>query len=904
MSTVRLGAPAGTGAPVRQKWQGLSDREARRRLARFGPNELKKERGPGLLQMFIEQFQEILVLLLIAAAAVSALAGEWVDATVIMAIVIVNAATGVVQEFRAERALTALREMAAPSARVYRQGLWKTVPSCEIVPGDLVAVEAGDRVPADMEIVEALNLKVDESILTGESVAVEKDGTAGKDLLFASTTVVYGRCKGYVTRTGMGTRVGLLAKTLGESQDEEPPLKRKLDVVGQNLAVACLALVAITFLIGVLRGEWWLEMFLASVSLGVAAIPEGLPAIVTVVLAIGTRRMSRQNAVVRKLASVETLGSVTVVCSDKTGTLTRNEMSVTEIFCGGRRYSVSGTGYSPEGEIAPLEGEGDSGDAGPLERLLIAGLLASDALLQEGKKGWHIMGDPTEGALVVAAAKAGLSRDHCESLYPRVFEIPFDSNRKMMTTLHLEGVPRGRATRYVSFTKGAPDRVLAKCTRTVVAGSVVPLNEAVRQVYAAVSTEMAGRALRVLAVATREWNGEGWKNGRVEEDLTFLGYFGMIDPPRPEAILAVSTCRKAGVRPVMVTGDQAPTALAVARQLGIAGGGTRPVVGKDIDSMDDDELVRAARTAPVYAQVSPEHKVRIVTALKRDRHIVAMTGDGVNDAPALKWADIGIAMGVKGTDVAKEASDMILADDNFATIIKAITEGRTIYANVRKSIRYLLSCNTGELITVVGAILCGFGRPLLAAQILWVNLATDAAPAIALGMEKPEHDVITTAPPDPGQGIFTWDMTWRILVEGLWIGCISLGTYVIVLRSGGPVAHARSMCFAVLTFSQLFHANNCRSHHQSLFKLGAFSSLPMVVAVALSSVIQALAMVGPLRVMFGVDLLSAMEWCWVLTASATMIPLAEVMKNSLPTEDALGRRSPAGHNRRPPPSNQ
>ncbi|MGE5484883.1 MAG: cation-translocating P-type ATPase [Ignavibacteriales bacterium] len=904
MNSLLVEAPARASAPPPHNWQGLSDWEARRRLARYGPNELERERGPNPLRMFIQQFEDVLVLLLIAAAAVSALAGEWVDASIIMAIVVVNAVTGVVQEYRAERALAALREMAAPVARACRQGLWKAVRSRDLVPGDLVAVEAGDRVPADVRIVEAFNLKVDESVLTGESVPVEKDGTAGKDELFASTTVVYGRCKGIVSHTGMNTRVGLLAGAIGSSPDEEPPLKKKLDLVGQNLALACMTLVAVTFGVGIFRGEQWLEMFLASVSLGVAAIPEGLPAIVTIVLAIGTRRMSRQNAIVRRLASVETLGSVTVVCSDKTGTLTRNEMCVTQVFAGGRKFCVSGTGYSPEGEIRPAEDDGPDGgrpdggrtdDRRPcLERLLLGGLLASDALLQKDGKGWHIIGDPTEGALVVAAAKAGLKRDECERLHPRVFEIPFDSARRMMTTVHLEPGRRGHPSRYTSFTKGAPDVVLARCTRVLFDGLVKPLDGATREAYAAVSAAMAGEALRVLAVATRDWEGEGWRDSLdAENGLTFVGYLGMMDPPRPEAIVAVATCRKAGVRPLMVTGDQGPTALAVARRLGIAGAGTRLILGGEIDSMDDARLTMAARSAVVYAQVSPEHKARIVTALKRDGHIVAMTGDGVNDAPALKWADIGIAMGIKGTDVAKEASDMILADDNFATIIRAIAEGRTIYANVRKSIRYLLSCNTGELITVMGAVLAGLGRPLLAAQILWVNLVTDAAPAIALGMEKPEYDVITTRPPAPEQGIFTWDMTWRILVEGLWIGCISLGTYWMALKSGEPVAVAQSMCFGVLTFSQLFHANNCRSHHQSLFRLGMFGSVPMMVAVAISSLVQLFAMWGPLRPVFGVAGLNPAQWCWVGAASATMIPLAEVMKNSLPTEDALGRR--AGH---------
>ncbi|NPV71574.1 MAG: cation-translocating P-type ATPase [Firmicutes bacterium] len=866
---------------------GLTDREARRRLERFGPNEIEKPPGPGIPRMFLEQVGDILVLFLIGATLVSVLAGELLDASVILAIVAVNSVIGVVQQYQAQRALEALDELAAPTARVRRRGGWRVIPSRELVPGDIVAVEAGDRVPADMDAIESANLRVDESILTGESVPVEKDARAGNHHLFAGTTVAYGRATGVVTATGMRTRVGRLARTIARSPNEDPPLKKKLNAVGEALAAACLLLVGATLAAGLLRREPLLEMFLTSVSLGVAAVPEGLPAVVTVVLALGTRRMSARNAIVRNLASVETLGSVTVICSDKTGTLTMNEMSVTEMFCGGERFAVSGSGYAPEGQFQPLGRH--SGDAPtpahePLRTMLLGGLLCSDALLQKEKRGWRVIGDPTEGALVVAAAKAGLRRAECESVYRRVFEIPFDSTRKMMTTIHRTPEMQNGAPRYVSFTKGSPDVVLGRCTSVMLQDSRVRIDPVIRRQLESTVRSMASRALRVLALATREWDGEGWRSGAVEDGLMLVGYFGMIDPPRPEAGPAVAKCRAAGITPVMITGDLVPTAMAVARSIGICAEGEKAVLGSDVGRLSDTALLKVARDARVYAEVSPEHKSRIVQALKQDGHIVAMTGDGVNDAPALKWADIGIAMGVKGTDVAREASDMVLTDDNFATIVTAIEEGRTIYANVRKCIRYLLSCNSGELITVVGAVLAGMGRPLVAAQILWVNLVTDAAPAIALGMEKPEQDTLNARPPDPGQGIFTLGMVVRLLAEGLWIGALSLGTYAFDLYSGGSIAHARSMCFGVLVFMQLFHANNCRSERRSVFESGPFSSIPMVLALAVSALAQLFVMAGPLAPVFGVEQLAAAEWLFVAVVSATIVPVSETIKTVVPVE--------------------
>jgi Ca2+-transporting ATPase len=881
--------------------QGLTTQEARKRLEQFGPNELRKAPGPGVLGMFVQQFKDVLVLLLIAVAGISAAAREIVDTLAILAIVLVNAVIGVVQEFRAEKALEALKEMAAPLAKVNRDGVWAPLPARELVPGDLVSLETGDKVPADLQVRDSANLRADESILTGESVPVDK--SAG-DLLFASTTVVYGRATAIVVETGMQTRVGHLAEQLAQMPSDEPPLKRKLAQAGRGMVVAGLLLMALTFAIGARRGEPWLEMLLTSVSLGVAAIPEGLPAIVTVVLALGTRRRSRRNAIIRKLASVETLGSVTVICSDKTGTITRNEMSVTEIYCGGRHYLVEGSGYEPTGDIV-LSSQGPvmvpAGDAveaqaspdwaarGGLPALLLSGVLASDAVLQKAGSEWTILGDPTEGALVVVAAKAGIQRDEAERKYPRVDEAPFDSDRKMMTTIHQLSRSGGGVTGHVSFTKGAPHVVLRNCDSVVTQDGIVPLDDAERNQMANVVTGMASRALRVLAVAFREHSDDLlMARQEVESGLVFLGFWGMIDPPRPEVKRAVRLAMRAGVRPIMITGDQAATGMAIAREVGIAGPDTVAVTGKDIQAAGDQTLARIVGQASVFAQVSPEDKSRIVSALKSNGEVVAMTGDGVNDAPALNLADIGVAMGIRGTDVAKEASDMVLADDNFATIVAAIEEGRTIYSNIAKSLRFLLSCNLSELVTVIGAIIAGLGSPLSAAQILWMNLVTDSVPAIAVGMEKPEKEVLETGPPDPKRSIIPPALLWRTGLEGLWMSGLGLATYVSSLGSGAEGAYARTVCFATLVCAQLFHANDARSNTQSLFKMGLTTSAPMNAAAVASVLLQTLLFASPLARVFGLVTLSPRDWAYVLLASITIVPFSELLKV------LSRRRSPAG----------
>jgi Ca2+-transporting ATPase len=868
---------------------GLSTEQARERLRQFGPNELRKEPGPGVLGMFAQQFKDVLVLLLIGAAVISAVAHELIDTLAILAIILVNAVIGVVQEFRAEKALEALKQMAAPLAKVSRDGVWAPLPARELVPGDLVSLETGDKVPADLQVRTSANLRADESIMTGESGPVDK-GTG--DALLASTTVVYGRATATVTETGMETRVGHLAEQLAQSPRDEPPLKKKLAQAGRGMVVAGLALMGLTFAVGTRRGEPWLQMLLASVSLGVAAIPEGLPAIVTVVLALGTRRMSKRNAIIRKLASVETLGSVTVICSDKTGTITRNEMSVTEVYSGGRQYSVKGAGYEPSGSISAAGDEAvevplgllagsppDWASRGGLPALLLAGVLASDAVLQQSEAGWTILGDPTEGALVVVAAKTGIERQQAESAYPRVDEIPFDSDRKMMTTVHEMHGPGETVTGFVSFTKGAPHVVLRDCASVMTGDGIRPLDEAERGRLASVASGMASRALRVLAVAFRE-HGDDSLRARQEAEigLCFLGFWGMIDPARPEVKHAVRLAKRAGVRPVMITGDQAATALAIAREVGIAGADSIAVTGKEIEAADDDALAKIAAHTSVYAQVSPEHKSRIVQALRSNGEVVAMTGDGVNDAPALNLADIGVAMGIKGTDVAKEAADMVLADDNFATIVAAIEEGRTIYSNIEKSLRFLLSCNLSEMVTVIGSIVAGLGTPLSAAQILWMNLVTDSLPAIALGMERPEKEVLQTGPPDPRRSIIPPEMLWRICLEGLWMSALGLGSYVLALSSVAGVAYARTVCFSTLVFAQLFHASDARSNTQSLLKMGFFTSAPVNWASAVVVLLQAVLVATPLAGVFGLVPLSSRDWAYVLLAAASIIPFSEILK--------------------------
>lgn len=877
---------------------GLTSFEATRRLEEYGPNELKASPGRSIWSMLVGQVKEVMVLMLIGAAIISGLMGEVTDTIVILLIVMLNALIGVVQESKAESSLAALMKMSAPRATVIRDGKIQEIPARELVPGDLVVLEAGTNIPADARLVEAVNLRCEEAAMTGESVSVEKttvplaDADAGLgdrvNMVFSGTTSVYGRCRAIVTATGMATEIGKIASMIQEAPQEATPLQRKLEELGKSLGAVALVLVVLVFLAGILRGEPAFEMFMTAISLAVAAIPEGLPAIVTIVLALGVQRMSRRQAIIRKLPAVETLGTASVIASDKTGTLTQNEMTVTRVYVNGQFLEVSGQGYEPAGEFRTKDGEVKTeplADA-HLNMLLHGFSLANDAQFDANGTGYQIIGDPTEGALVVLGAKAGIPvGEHPE--YPRIGEIPFDSKRKLMTTLHqVNGtgdlVNSGVMDQgVISFSKGAPDVMLSLCSHVFSHGQIRPLDERERERLLEINANMGQEALRVLATGFRLWESmpPSLSPETIERDLVFVGFAGMIDPPRPEVKSAVHLAKTAGIRTVMVTGDHKITATAIAEELGILEDENQMVVsGPELEKLSDTELPEIIENVRVFARVSPEHKVRIVDALKAKGHVVAMTGDGVNDAPALKRADIGAAMGITGTDVAKEAAEMVLADDNFATIVAAVSEGRTIYANIRKAVYYLLSCNVGEIVTIFMSIMLGWGRPLTAIQILWINLVTDGLPALALGVEPPEPGVMRHRPRGSRESIFAGGMSYRIFLHGCLIGALGLAAYYLGIRRGAPVEMARTMAFATLAFAQLFQAMNARST-QSIFTIGLFSNKHLVLALAVSATLQLLVLLVPvLQPIFGVVPLDALHWDLVIGLSATPILFGEIQK--------------------------
>ncbi|MGE5195131.1 MAG: cation-translocating P-type ATPase, partial [Deltaproteobacteria bacterium] len=730
---------------------GLSARQVAERHEKYGPNELAAAREQPLWRKFLGQFNDLVIWILIVAALISGVLGEWTDATAIIAIVLLNAVLGFVQEEKAERALAALQKLAAPLARVLRDGRLQSLPARELVPGDVLDLDAGDNVPADARLLEAFGVRVQESALTGESVPVDKDANCilaktvplgdRRNMAYLGTVVAGGKARAVVVHTGMRTELGRIAGMLQAYETEPTPLQRKLARLGKVLVVICLVLVAVIFAMEMWRGDSLIRAFLLSVSLAVAAVPEGLPAVVTVSLALGLQRMVRRNALIRKLPSVETLGSVTVICSDKTGTLTRNEMTVREILTGSRHYQVTGSGYAPHGEFRSRCAEG--GDvavdpsADPELPLLLT--IASRCNHTEvvpagdGENIWKVVGDPTEGALVVAALKARLQpQDQGEHV---LYEIPFDSERKAMSVV----LPHG-AGGAIMYTKGAPEEILSRCSAEHRDGETIPLTDSRRREIIEANADMASRALRVLAFAYRDWASA--PEHFTERDLVFVGLAGMIDPPREEVKQSVATCRAAGIRPVMITGDHPATARAIARELGIAAPTDTIIIGHDLDAMSDQELAEQVEQIVVYARVTAEHKLRVVRAWKSRGEVVAMTGDGVNDAPAVKSADIGIAMGASGTDVTREASAMILMDDNFTSIVSAVEEGRAIYDNIQKFLTYLLSCNIGEMLLMLAASLLGWPAPLQPVQLLWINLVTDGLPALALGLEPPEPGVM------------------------------------------------------------------------------------------------------------------------------------------------------------------
>jgi Ca2+-transporting ATPase len=895
--------------------QGLDPAEAQRRFAEHGPNQLVEQPRPGFWQMLLDQFNNFVVIILIVAAVISFGIGiraygesgeftEFVEAGAIVAIVVLNAIIGVVQEGKAEEALAALKRMSAPEAHVVRGGHRTTLPARELVPGDIVLLEAGNHVPADLRLLDTANLKIEEASLTGESVPVEKRAdqilapTAPlgdrRNMAYMGTTVTYGRGRGVVIATGMQTEIGHIAEMIQSYEEEPTPLQVKLDQLGKWLGWAALAICGVVFVVGVLRGVAFIEMFLIAVSLAIAAVPEGLPAIVTINLALGMREMIQRHALIRRLPAVETLGSASAICSDKTGTLTQNEMMVTRLAFDGTELHLSGEGYRPFG-FFHHDGHAVDIDRYPhAELLLLAGMLANDAQLEvsddDEELSYRMVGDPTEGALIVAAAKAGFWREEQERWLPRVAEVPFDSARKRMTTVHrvsrdgaspqtVEAFPKDTA--YVAFVKGAPDVILDLASHVLDGEQVHPLDDERRQGILQHNSWMASQALRVLGVAYRPLPSvpDEPSPDELERDLVFVGLAGMIDPARPEVTAAIEVARSAGIRTVMVTGDYPDTARAIAQEIALMRPSGELVTGTELEGISDTDLIDRIGSIDVFARVSPKHKVRIVEALKSRGQVVAMTGDGVNDAPALKRANIGVAMGITGTDVSKETADMVLTDDNYVSIVSAVEQGRIIYSNIRKFVYYLLSCNLAEIMTIFLASLLNWRpTPLTAIQLLWLNLLTDGAPALALGVEKGDPDIMDHPPRPTAEPIVNREMQVGMLVQTIFITATVLAAYRIGLAWGSG-ALAQSMAFVTLSVSELFRAYTSRSEHYALWRIGIFSNRYMQYAVGASLVLLALVIYVPfLQPIFNTVTLGLREWSVMLPLIFVPSVAAEITK--------------------------
>jgi Ca2+-transporting ATPase len=849
--------------------KGLTNAAAEEKIQQVGPNELTQKKGRTTWNMVADQFKDFMVIVLIVAAAISGLLGEMVDTFIILAIVIVNAVLGVMQESKAEASLAALKKMAAPAAKVIRSGAPATIPSSELVPGDIVVLETGDFVPADLRLINVSNLKIEEAAMTGESVPSEKISTKieaddvplgdRRNMAFSSSIVTYGRGRGIVVETGMSTEIGKIAEMLQTTQDEPTPLQKRLDQLGKILAIAALGICGLIFLVGILYGRDIFDMFLTAVSLAVAAIPEGLPAIVTVVLAIGVQRLAKQNAIIRKLPAVETLGSATIICSDKTGTLTQNRMTIQKIYYNGR--VVDSKTVMPEVDDHA--------------RLLIdTSIYCNDTQLNMEDGEAVTYGDPTETAFVDYGLTKQINKNEIDKNMPRIEEVPFDSDRKLMTTVHKKD------HMFRVYTKGGTDELLACCTHLLKDGEISVLTDIEKEKIHQANLSMASNALRVLAMAYKEIvsvPNDDEKQAMLESNLIFTGLFGMIDPPREEAKQAVALCKKAGIKPIMITGDHKITATAIARQLGMLTDESEATTGSEIEAMSDEQLKEAVKEYVVYARVSPEHKVRIVRAWQSWDQVVAMTGDGVNDAPALKRANIGAAMGKVGTDVAKEAADMILADDNFATVVAAVKEGRIIFANILKSIQFLISCNVGEIILLFIATMLNWEEPLLPIHILWVNLVTDSLPALALGMDPEEPDIMDRPPRSPKAGIFQGAMIGRIVYQGAMVGALSLTAFIIGSKTSIEVG--RTMAFAVLALSQLEHSLNVRSNTQSIFKIGILSNIKLIGAIGVSALLMAcVLLIKPIAALFQVAQLTGSQWLTIGLLSITPIVIVEIMK--------------------------
>lgn len=881
---------------LKSNLQGLSSGEAALRLSQFGPNELEKEKGTAVLQIFLSQFKSFLIIILLVAVVISFAIGERLDALMIFLIVLFAGILGFFQEYKAERAMQALKKMAALTSSVIRDGLEKDIPAVELVPGDLVLLKTGDRVPADCRVTESRNLQIDEASLTGESVPVEKitkiftaDTGMGdrRNMTYAGTAVTYGRGKGIITSTGMHTEFGKIAAILQEKEDRRTPLQANLDHLGKIMGIGAIAVAAIVGTIGFLSGAFTganlldklLAAFIWAVSLAVASVPEALPAVVTISLALGVRRMVKRHALIRKLPAVETLGSTTVICSDKTGTLTQDEMTVRQIYCNNKNIRVTGAGYEPQGEFYQDSLIIDPREGYSLHKLLIAATLCNDSILTNENGLWDIKGDPTEGALLVLSAKGGLWPEQINAKFPRIDEIPFSSERKRMTTIHesSDGV--------VAFSKGAAEIILDSCKRFYYGEKEENISQFERDKILEEIRKMGNNALRVLGIAYKPLQDRKFSRAETEQDMIFLGLVGMIDPPRPEVKTAIELCKQAGIKIVMITGDHKITAMAIARELGLLDHGIA-IDGRELDALSDSEYEKLVEQIQVYARVSPSHKMRVVQALSKKGHIVAMTGDGVNDAPALKKADIGIAMGITGTDVTKETAAMILTDDNFASIVAAVEEGRGLLDNIKKYLTYLLASNIGEILVMSFVILLGplLGLPtgtlpLIAIQILYVNLATDGLPALALSVDPVEKDIMRRHPRKKGEGIFTHGMVKLMLIAGIWIGIVNLGIFRWAVLSGRGEIEAQGLTFFTLVIIQFFNAYNFRSSRYSIFKIGIFSNKWLNLSILVNMLMLLPIVYLPLlQKPFHTYSLGWQDWAIVILSSATVVPVVELSK--------------------------
>jgi len=867
---------------------GLSQEEAQKRLEQFGPNELVEKEKISPWAIFLEQFKSFLIIILLIAVVLSAVLGEVFDAILIAAIVFFACGLGFVQEYRAERAMEALKRMAAPLASVLRDGKEEEISAQELVPGDMILLRTGDKIPADARLIEAVNLKTDEASLTGESVPIEKisDPIEGevnvgdrRNTVFMGTAAVYGRATAMVTATGMATEFGKIAGMLQEVKAERTPLQINLDKLGKWIGIGALILCFVLAGLGIMRGHEILEMFIWGVALAVAAVPEALPAVVVISLALGVRRMVKRHALIRRLPAVETLGGTTFICSDKTGTLTQDQMTVRRIYVDGKLIDVTGVGYEPEGEFY-LDGTALApGQDLALQTLLEISALCNDTSLASVNGTWGIKGDPTEGALVVAAAKAGLWQKDLSSQCPRLGEIPFSSETKRMTIVHQS--PRGK----IACSKGAPEVILSSCSHICSNGRERELTKKDRDNILSAAQEMAGNALRVLGMAYKQLPHAAVINEAIEQDMVFVGLAGMIDPPREEVKEAVKLCDHAGIKSVMITGDHKLTAIAIAKELGLLKEGVA-LSGAEIDNLSDEEFEALVEKIEVYARVSPAHKLRIVEVLAKKGHVVAMTGDGVNDAPALKKADIGVAMGITGTDVTKEAADMILTDDNFASIVAAVEEGRGIFGNIKKYLMYLLSSNIGEVLVMAGAILFGpliglpYGAiPLIAIQILFVNLVTDGLPAIALSVDPVDPDIMEQKPRPRGQGIFTRPVLTLMVIGGVWSMLVNLGIFKWALDAGRGMVEAQCLTFLTLIIIQFFKAYNFRSDKKSIFQIGMFKNKWLNLSIISQMLLMLVIIYLPvLQEPFHTFSLSVVDWAIVILLAGSVFPVLEISK--------------------------